>query len=337
MRRVFPPSEPPDGEHSQSFRLVVGGTQLRGSWYLSAIVRLQGFSSGSPAASPRWWSPKTVTTSSMVGRSEPGYDLGPALSFKDLHHPGWGGGRAEPELYLPRGFVGHLLPQHSRERALTSLAGGSDFDNAGLVSDERRQLQRVGLAGSVGSGSAPGAPSRRKSGCRAARTGGPPKMSCAARAAFVFWGCPAFAPVRRLCAEVGAPLVREDPSGDLPVGRWLPSSALRWWRLKKSSSPTGSPPPSALRASGSLALIACPRPSSRDAGEGIVAAASTLRPSPLQFGRLKRRSLSMLLERAAVSHPELYRPVGCDGTSQVIRPTYSCPCPTDIRQPYRCP
>jgi hypothetical protein len=188
MRRVFPPSEPPDGEHSQSFRLVVGGTQLRGSWYLSAIVRLQGFSSGSPAASPRRWSPKTVTTSSMVGRSESGCDLGPALSFKDLHHPGWGGGRAEPELYLPCGFVGHLLPQHSRERALTGLAGGSDFDNAGLVGGECRQLQRVGLAGSAGSGSAPGAPSRRKSGCRAARTGGLPKTSRAARAAFVFWG-----------------------------------------------------------------------------------------------------------------------------------------------------
>jgi hypothetical protein len=88
-----------------------------------------------------------VTTSSMVGRSELGCDLGPALSFKDLHHPSWGGGRAEPELYLPCGFVGHLLPQHSRERALTGLAGGSDFDNAGLVGGERRQLQRVGLAG----------------------------------------------------------------------------------------------------------------------------------------------------------------------------------------------
>jgi hypothetical protein len=100
----------------------------------------------------------------MVGRSEPGCDLGPALSFKDLHHPGWGGGWVELELYLPRGFVGHLLPQHSRERALTSLAGGSDFDNAGLVGSERRQLQRVGLAGSS---SASGAPSRRKSGCRA--------------------------------------------------------------------------------------------------------------------------------------------------------------------------
>jgi hypothetical protein len=26
----------------------------------------------------------------------------------------------------------------------------------------------------------------------------------------------------------------------------------------------------------------------------------------------------------------------CDRTSQVIRPTYSCPCPTDLRQPCRC-
>jgi hypothetical protein len=41
-------------------------------------------------------SPKTVTTSLMVGRSKPGCDLCPALSFKDLHHPCWGGGRAEP-------------------------------------------------------------------------------------------------------------------------------------------------------------------------------------------------------------------------------------------------
>jgi hypothetical protein len=76
----------------------------------------------------------------MVGRSEPGCDLGPTLSYKDLDHPGWGGGRAEPELYLPRGFVGQPLPQHSRERALRGPAGGSDFDNAGLVGGERRQL-----------------------------------------------------------------------------------------------------------------------------------------------------------------------------------------------------
>jgi hypothetical protein len=49
MHRVFPPSKPPDGGHPPSFRLIVGGTQLHGSWYLSAIVRLQGFSSCSPA------------------------------------------------------------------------------------------------------------------------------------------------------------------------------------------------------------------------------------------------------------------------------------------------
>jgi hypothetical protein len=213
MHRVFPPSEPPDGGHPRSFRLVVGGTQLRGSWHLSAIVRLQGFSSVSPAASLRRWSPKTVTTSPWVGRSKPGCDLGPALSFKDVHHPRWGGGRAEPELYLPCGFVGQPLLQHSRERALTGPTRGADFDNVGLVDGGRRQLQRVGLVGL-----APGAPSCRTGGCGAARMGGPPKTSRATRAAFVFWGCPAFAPVRRLRAEVSAPLIREDLSGDLPEG-----------------------------------------------------------------------------------------------------------------------
>jgi hypothetical protein len=163
MHRALPPSEPPDGERPRCLRLaVVGGAQLRRSWHLSAIARLQGFLSGSPAASPHQWSPKTVTIGSMVGRSKPGCGLCPALSFKDLHHPCWGGGRAEPELYLPHGSVGHLLLQHSGERAPTGLAEGVDFDNAGLVGRERRQLQRVGLAGSAGSGSASGAPSRRR-------------------------------------------------------------------------------------------------------------------------------------------------------------------------------
>jgi hypothetical protein len=37
-----------------------------------------------------------VTTSSMVGRSESGYDLSPALSFKDLHHPCSGREQGEP-------------------------------------------------------------------------------------------------------------------------------------------------------------------------------------------------------------------------------------------------
>jgi hypothetical protein len=88
MHHVFPPSRPPDGGDPPSFCLVVGGTQLRGSWYLSAIVRLQGFSSCSPAAPLHRWSPKTVTSSLMVGESELGCGLRPSLSLKDFHHPG---------------------------------------------------------------------------------------------------------------------------------------------------------------------------------------------------------------------------------------------------------
>jgi hypothetical protein len=97
MHCALPPSEPPDGEHPRCLRLVVGGVQPYGGGHPSAIARLQGFSSGSPAASPHRWSPRMVTTSSMVGRSKPGCGLYPALSFKDLHHPCWGGGRGEPK------------------------------------------------------------------------------------------------------------------------------------------------------------------------------------------------------------------------------------------------
>jgi hypothetical protein len=92
MHRTLPPSEPPNGERPRCLRLVVGGAQPHGGWHPSAIARLQRFSSGSPAASPHQWSPRMVTTSSMVGRSKLGCGLCPALSFKDLHHPCCGGG-----------------------------------------------------------------------------------------------------------------------------------------------------------------------------------------------------------------------------------------------------
>jgi hypothetical protein len=213
----------------------------------------------------------------MVGRSEPGCDLGPALNFKDVHHPCWGGGRVEPELYLPRGFVGQPPLQPSRERALTGPASGADFDNAGLVDGGCRQLQHIRLAVL-----APGAPSRRKGGCRAVRTGGPPKTSRAARAAFVFWGCPAFATVRGFRAEVGASLVREDPSGDLPMGgrsgrRCRGGCGLRSSRRRRDHCHHP--------RSGAPALCTCPRPSSVGVGEGKVAAASALGPSLLPWGR----------------------------------------------------
>jgi hypothetical protein len=62
------------------------------------------------------------------------------------------------------------------------------------------------------------------------------------------------------------------------------------------------------RTSGSLALIAFPRPSSGDVGEGLAIAASALRSSPLLFSRPERRSLSLLLQWSAVSHLEFVVP-----------------------------
>jgi hypothetical protein len=267
-----------------------------------------------------------VTTSSMVERSKPSCGLCPALSFKDLHHPCCGGGRAEPELYLPYGPAGHLFLQHSGERALTDLAEGADFDNMGPVGRRRRQLQHAWLAGSAGSGAASSATShrwgrawlsvRRTGGCCAVRTGGPPKMSHAARAVHVLGlSCPhsGTTPLR----EGRCSPVREDLSGDLPVGRWLPVIDAEVVAAGEGFSADETVSATRGLTSGSLASIACPCPSSGDAGEGLVAAASALRSSLLLFSRAERRSLSLLLQWSAASHPEFVVPqaLRCGGCS----------------------
>jgi len=151
-RRVFPSSKPPDGGYPPPFRLLVGGTQLHGSWYLSAIVLLQGFSSAGPAVPPCRRSPRMVTAGSWVGKSKPGCDLGPTLSFKDVHHPRWGGSHAEPALYLPRGSAGRPFPRRSGVEALAGPADGADLDNVGLIDGGRRYLQRVGVVGRASGG-----------------------------------------------------------------------------------------------------------------------------------------------------------------------------------------
>jgi hypothetical protein len=84
-----------------------------------------------------------VTTSSMVGRTKPGCGLCPALGFKDLNHPCWGGEQGELGFYLPHGPADRLFLRHLGERALTGLAEGANLDNAGPVDRKRRQLQRV--------------------------------------------------------------------------------------------------------------------------------------------------------------------------------------------------
>jgi hypothetical protein len=156
IHHALPPSEPPDGvrrcslegsasgppppvipppESSRSWwccrscllLAVVRGAQPRGGWRSSNITRLQGFSSRSPAAISRQWSPRGMTTSLVVGRSKPGCGLPPALSFKDVHHPCWGGERAELGPRLPHGLAAHFFLQHSGEKGVRQPCEGGEL------------------------------------------------------------------------------------------------------------------------------------------------------------------------------------------------------------------
>jgi hypothetical protein len=102
--------------------------------------------------------------------------------------------------------------------------------------------------------------------------------------------------------------VREDLSGDLPVQAGA-SAIHRRGAGAQVAAVVGAEVVAARegffadetigaicgRTPGSLALMACPCPSSGDVGEGLVTAASALRSSLLLFSRPKRGSLSLLL------------------------------------------
>jgi hypothetical protein len=97
---------------------TIGGVQPHGGWHPSTTIRLQGFSSRSQAAVPRWRSPRRMTTSLVAGRSMPGYGLSPTLSFKDVHHPRCGGRWVEPGPYPPFGSVTRFFLQHSEGKGV---------------------------------------------------------------------------------------------------------------------------------------------------------------------------------------------------------------------------
>jgi hypothetical protein len=102
---------------------AVGGVQPHGGWHPSTTIRLQGFSSRSPAAVPRRRSPRRMTTSLVAGRSMPGCGLSPTLSFKDVHHPRCGGRWVEPRPYPPFGSVTRLFLQHSEGKGVHQSCG----------------------------------------------------------------------------------------------------------------------------------------------------------------------------------------------------------------------
>jgi hypothetical protein len=71
------------------------------------------------------------------------------------------------------------------------------------------------------------------------------------------------------------------------------------------------------QTSGSLALMAYPRPSSGDVGEGLLTVAFALRSSLLLFSRPRRRSLSLLVRWSPASHLEFVvrQALWCGGCS----------------------
>jgi hypothetical protein len=214
----------------------VGGARPRGGWRSLVIARLQGFSSCSPAAVPRQRSPRMMTVGLVVGKSEPGRGLSLALSFKDVHHPCWGGGRAE----LGPASVwaaARSFPQCSGEK--------------GVRRPWRCQLPRVWLPGLSGSGAASSAASYRWGGAwqLVRRTGvghavrgpvasrsfpsrrlhrGSHNTSYAARAVFVFWDGLVLATVARTGVRTCQCARGRPPSAGVALARrWPLSSVLR--------------------------------------------------------------------------------------------------------------
>jgi hypothetical protein len=133
---------------------AVRGAQPRGGWRYSAIARLQGFSSCSPAVISRQWSSRGMTTSLMVERSESGCSLTPALSFKDVHHPHWGEGEPSWGPTFHMGWRPASSSSIRRRRAFANLANEANFGYAGPANCRRRQPPRAWCLGLGGFGAA---------------------------------------------------------------------------------------------------------------------------------------------------------------------------------------
>jgi hypothetical protein len=201
------------------FFLTVGGARPHWGWRSSAIPRLQGFSSCSPAAVPRQWSSRRMTTSLVVGRSEPGCGLPRALSFKDVHHPRWGGRRAELGSCLLHGPVTRFFLQHSGEKGVHQPCRGGELQLRGASQLQAPSAAACLALGLGGFGAASDAASCRLAGAWLSvhRTGDGRAMHGFATS------MASLAPP----AVLGGRTRRRTPRGSLPRS-WMVLSSLAW-------------------------------------------------------------------------------------------------------------
>jgi hypothetical protein len=285
MRCVLPPSEPPDGEHlCRSGLAVVGGTQLHGSWYLSAIAPLQGFSSCSPAAFPHqwavWWREVSrtaasapplasrifVTRAEAEGRTEWGVPpCGPVTLFFPRR-------LGEKGILQPRG--GFLQPCRER-RTAAAQPGCSIPSSVGAMVAPRTGRPCPGL---------PGADSHAR---------GLPSTSGVARAALMFWGGLGEGGSEDLPVRFGAPDGRRCGVEVAAAGEGFSADEIAYSAY--------TPGPLSPGLNGWFSSFV---------GKGLSAAASARKPLLQLSCRPGRRLLPLLPERASASHQGFCRPVG---------------------------
>jgi hypothetical protein len=217
MPCTLPPFEPPDGVPQRRLALaVVGGARPRGDWYLSAIVRLQGFSSCSPAAFPHqwavWWGEASRAAASAPPQLQGFLSSGPRQ-------------RGAPSGGLPPcGPVILFFPQRLGEKGILQPCGASS-SHAG---EGELLLPRQGAAFRPSSGQRSCrawadhvqvflAPSAAPEGCPARRA---PRGRCSCSGA-----ASAGAGVRTYRCALG----RLALAGAVLVDRWTPLSVL-WWQ-----------------------------------------------------------------------------------------------------------
>jgi hypothetical protein len=118
MHRALPPFEPPDGVHQRRFALaVVGGARPHGDRRSSAIARLQGFSSCSPAAFPHQWSVWWGEASRAAASAPPSASRIFIILAEAEEHTEWGVASAwVGDPFLPPMFAEERHPPALRRR-----------------------------------------------------------------------------------------------------------------------------------------------------------------------------------------------------------------------------